>query len=82
MLLPGHRHREKKHALVAVSQRDMKGIEGAVNSYYQTYSRYPVSSLATQSSVAANATSFTFGTMATENAPGEAPGCSTRRACP
>jgi prepilin-type N-terminal cleavage/methylation domain-containing protein len=63
MLLPAI-GRAKRHALIAVSQLDMKGIEGGINSYYQAYSRYPASKEA-QLAVSPAAPSFTFGTAPT-----------------
>ena len=60
MLLPAL-GKAKRQAQITQAKIDMKSIEGAVNSYYAAYSRYPSSSQA-QASVSPTDPSFTFGT--------------------
>jgi len=57
--------RAKRTALVAKAQTEISGIVTAINQYYNTYSRYPSSSKATDS-LNESSPDFTFGTTHTD----------------
>jgi len=60
MLLPAL-GKAKQRAQIVYAQTDMKAIEGAIDSYYAAYSRYPASAAA-QAAVTPAQPSFQFGT--------------------
>jgi prepilin-type N-terminal cleavage/methylation domain-containing protein len=52
----------KEKAKVAQARTEIKGIEGAINSYYQTYQRYPTSQLVRKGGVSNFNPDYTYGT--------------------
>lgn len=71
MLLPALA-RAKRNAYVAKAKTEITGIVTAINQYYNTYSRYPSSSKATDS-LTDKCPDFTFGTIPTYSGGGHNP---------
>jgi prepilin-type N-terminal cleavage/methylation domain-containing protein len=66
--------RAKLAAKVAQTKTEIKGIEGAVNSYYQTYQRYPTSLNVRKDGVSNFNPDYTYGTFnTTPGQPGYVP---------